>query len=373
MQRKRKLSLSKQVENSANEAVEKSNIELNTKLLIPSGSTLLNCACSGSPFGAFAANSMNTIPRSSQGGKSILMLTMLAECCYDKRFDDYNIIYDDTEFANHFNMAHLFGKLANRIKAPAYFKKEPMFSNTIQDFKAHVQNALNDDKPCIYVLDSLDSLSSSQEIEREYKAAIAKAKKPDEIEKIKTGYQTEKARGINEALRITNGLIEKFNSPLFITQQERANLKTGFGQPEFTTTGGGAPYYYSIHQIWLKKGKTYTDEHLNQKIKIGHKTYAKVMKNKLNGKERECEFDIYNDIGVDDINSCIDYLKSTKKFKQSGKNLIAPQFKFEGVRHELVCKFDDDPIMYKDLQKLIGETWNEVEKAVKIDRKPRFR
>ncbi len=371
--RKRKnKSLSEQVEASAERKVERKK-PIDTSILIPSGSTLLNCACSDNPFGAFVRGSMNTIPGASQGGKSILMLTMLAECCYDKRFDDYNLIYDDTEFANHFDMAHLFGKLKDRIKPPAFDKdNKPLFSYTIQDFKAHAQNILNQNESCIYVLDSLDGLSSDQEIEREYKAALKKAKDPNEIAEIKKGYQTEKARGINEAFRILNGLIEDSKSLLFITQQERANLKTGFGQPEFITTGGGAPFFYSTHQVWLKKGQSFTDECLKQKRKIGHKTYAKVTKNKLLGKERECEFDIYDEIGIDDINSCIDFLKNTGKWKQKGPKLIASEFQFEGIRSDLVHKIEEDFEMYKALQTITGETWNEIEQGIKLNRKKRF-
>jgi len=369
--RKRK-TLTEQIEKSAEKKIER-KAPIDTSILIPSGSTLVNCACSDNPYGAFVRGSINTIPGASQGGKSILMLTMLAECCYDEKFNNYNLIYDDTEFANHFDMAHLFGKLKNRIQSPAFNKnKEPLFSHTIQDFKAYSQNILNQDNPCIYILDSLDGLSSDQEIEREYKAALKKAKKPEDIAEIRKGYLTEKAKGINEAFRILNGLIEDSKSLLFVTQQERANLKTGFGQSEFITSGGAAPFYYSIHQLWLKKGKTYTDEYLNQKRKIGHKVYAKITKNKLLGKERECEFDIYDEIGIDDVNSCIDFLKSTKKWKQKGPNLIAPEFQFEGARDDLVYKIDRDPEMYRELQTIVGGTWNEVEQGIKLNRKKKF-
>jgi len=215
-------------------------------------------------------------------------------------------------------------------------------------------------------------LSSNQEIEREYKAALHKAKNPEEVAEIKKGYQTEKARGINEAFRILNGLIEYSKSLLFITQQERANLGQGFGQPEFITTGGKAPFYYSIHQIWLTKGKTHIKTHLDQKKKIGHKSYAKVTKNKILGKERECEFDIYDEIGIDDINSCIDFLKNTSKWKQKGPNLIAPEFQFEGSRVDLVHKIAEDFGMYGALQVITGEIWNEVEQGIRLNRKRRF-
>lgn len=374
--RKRKdNTLTKQVEASAKRKIEPRK-PIDTSVLIPSSSTMLNCACSDNPLGAFVRGSINTVPGASQGGKSILMLTMLAVCCYDERFDDYNFIYDDTEFANHFDIAHLFGQLNSRIKPPAYDKdNKPLFSHTIQDFKAHSQNILNQGKPCIYILDSLDGLSSDQEIEREYKASLHKAKNPEEVAKIKEGYQTEKARGINEAFRILNGLIEDSKSLLFITQQERANLAQGFGQPEFITTGGRAPFFYSIHQVWLKKGKNYTGTGLNQKRKIGHKSYVKVTKNKLLGKERECEFDIYDEIGIDDINSCIDFLKSTGKWEQRGPHLIPHGFlsKEEKIdRITLIHRIEEDPEMYKALQIIVGEAWSEVEQEIRLNRKRRF-
>ena len=65
--------------------------------LIDSGSTLINCACSDNPDGAFGLGTISTFPGQSQAGKTVLMLTMLALCAKDFRFDNYDLIMDDSE------------------------------------------------------------------------------------------------------------------------------------------------------------------------------------------------------------------------------------------------------------------------------------
>jgi len=137
--KKKEKSISEQVEESANTPVEKRD-PLDTSLLVPSGSTLLNCACSDNPFGAFVLGRIITLPGASAGGKTMQALTMMACCANDKRFDDYDLIYDDGEEALDMDIPYLFGnKLDQRLIAPAYDSEEyPLYSNTIQDFKALV-------------------------------------------------------------------------------------------------------------------------------------------------------------------------------------------------------------------------------------------
>jgi hypothetical protein len=105
--------------------------KIETDILIPSGSTLLNCACSDNPFGAYPLGKIVTIPGGSVSGKTILCLTTFAEANLIKTLDDYDFIYDDIEEALEFDMTYLFGEsVAGRILAPAYDGKEPMYSDT---------------------------------------------------------------------------------------------------------------------------------------------------------------------------------------------------------------------------------------------------
>jgi len=369
--KKKEKSISEQVEESANTPVEKRD-PLDTSLLVPSGSTLLNCACSDNPFGAFVLGRIITLPGASAGGKTMQALTMMACCANDKRFDDYDLIYDDGEEALDMDIPYLFGnKLDQRLIAPAYDSEEyPLYSNTIQDFKAHILNRCKKDTPFIYVLDSLDSLTTDEEIEKEYKAARAKAKDPESKKELAGSYKTEKAKAIGEALRMINGRLKKTKSVLFIVQQLRAKIGVTYGK-KTGTSGGNAPFFYSHHQLWFNKIKAIPKSVKGITRKIGNSTKIEVVKNKLTGKLRDIEIDIYTDLGMDDISSCIDFLVVSGHWKKKKSTIIAHDLDIESSKSKLIEQIENKDL-YHDLQVIVGKVWNEIEEEMRLKRKRRF-
>ena len=372
--RRRPKKLSEQVEESASKKIERKKID--TSILIPSGSTMLNLACTDSPFGAFALGRIVTLPGGSASGKTMLMLTMLAECANNKRFDDYNLIYDDgEETCDGFDIKYLFGnKLENRIIAPQYDANiEPLHSETIQNFKANILSKVKNKESFIYILDSLDSLTSDEELKKEYMQALVKAKDPEAVNELKGSYKTEKAKAIGETLRMINNKIKYTKSALFIVQQERANIGTTFGSKK-TTSGGMAPFFYSTHQVWLNLKAPITKEVKKQNRKIGHKIKISVKKNKITGKLRTIEFDIYYDYGLDDIASCIDFLTSTGHWKKSGQTIVAFELEIllNGTKSTLIRKIEEKGLQ-KELQKITGEVWLKIEESLRLNRAKRFK
>jgi len=380
--RRKRKTLTEQVEESANKEVEPfvDNIGPDPKTitpdrLIPSGATLLNCACSDNPFGAFAKGSINTIPGKSASGKTALMLTMLAACASMPEFDDYELILDDGEAAQSFDLEYLFPVLVGRLKAPRYDGEIPIHSNTIEDFEGNILLRCKAGKPFIHVLDSLDALSSTAEIDREYKNAVKNAKTTEEKEKAKQSYGTEKARIISQTLRMVNGKIKNSDSALFIVQQTKQNLNKIFkSQPNWVTSGGEAPFFYSFHRIYTNSIKNHTDESRNIKHKIGGRTQVQVIKNKLNGKKRTIEFDIYEDLGIDDVASNVDFLKKTNEIKMKGAYMKFPQILGDEQMYRAnLIKFIEKENLEEKVQKIVGEVWNQIEKDIRLsDRKRRF-
>lgn len=365
-------SLSEQVEESANEEVKKRE-PLDISLLAPSGSTLLNCACSDNPFGAFMLGRIITMPGSSAGGKTMLALTMMACCANDDRFKGYELIYDDGEEALDMDIPYLFGeKLDKKLIAPAYDSEDyPLYSNTIQDFKAHILNRCKSDTPFIYVLDSLDSLTTNEELEKEYKQALLKAKDPESIKELAGSYKTEKAKAIGEALRMINGRLKKTKSLLIIVQQLRAKIGVTFGK-KTGTSGGNAPFFYSHHQVWLNKISSIPKVVGNIKRKVGNHIKIEVVKNKLTGKIRDIKIDIYDDLGMDDIGSCIDFLVESGYWKKKGQTIKANDLEIEATRKKLIDQIEDEDL-YHDLQGIVGKAWNEIENDMRLGRKRRFK
>ena len=371
--RRRRSDLTEQVEAAAEKKTERP-APTDTSLLIPSGVTLLNCACSDDPAGAFVLGQIVTLPGGSVGGKTMLAITMLAECSADKRFDEYDLYYDDgEEAASSIDIPYLFGsKLKDRIKAPAYDEEGiPIPSETIQDFKGRILRLVKEsDKPFIYILDSLDALTTAEEIEKEYKKAIAAAKSAEAVSELKGSYKTEKAKHLGEALRMINGKLKKTKSALFIVQQTRDKIGATFGK-QTTTSGGHAPFYYSFHQVWLTKTNNHTRTVGGIKKKIGSRTLAEVTKNKLNGKMQEIEFDIYYDYGIDDVAANVDFLTACKWWKKEKETIIAHDLNMKAGRAGLIEKIEKEQAE-KELQKIIGKAWLEVEESMRIGRSRRF-
>ncbi len=364
-------SLTEQVEESANKEVEK-RPPLDTSLLVSSGATLLNCACSDNPFGAFVLGRIITLPGASAGGKTMMALTMMACCANDERFNDYDLIYDDGEEALDMDIPYLFGKkLDQRLIAPAYDNEEyPIYSNTIQDFKANILNRCKEDIPFIYVLDSLDSLTTNEELEKEYKQALLKLKDPESIKELAGSFKTEKAKAIGEALRMINGRLKKTKSLLVIVQQLRAKIGVTFGK-KTGTSGGNAPFFYSHHQVWFNKVSSIPKTVKGITRKIGNKVKIEVSKNKLTGKLRDIEIHIYTDLGMDDTGSCVDFLVDCKHWTKTKSTIEAVGLNIEGTRNKLIDQIEENGL-YKDLQTIVGKVWNEIEDGMCLGRKKRF-
>lgn len=344
--------------------------------LIPSGVTMINCGCSDNPFGAFVMGSINTIPGKSSSGKTELMLNMLATCAKNKRFDDYELIDDDAEHSMNFDLEYLFPPLVGRLKAPRYDGDVPIFSKTIQNFEANILSYCKGKKPFIYILDSLDSLSSTEEMEREWANALKNMKDKESLRDIQQTYNTEKAKKINEILRMVNSYINKSDSALFIIQQTKQNMnKTGMFDVDWVTSGGEAPFFYSFHRLYLNTGAKITDESRGIKHQIGGTTHCQIIKNKLTGKKRKdgIDFNIYDDFGIDDIDSCIDFLKRTGEFYMEGSYMVAPGISNQKMYRKDLISFIEKENAETELQKIVGKVWNEIEDDIRLkDRKRRF-
>lgn len=354
----------------ASPEISREKTVVNVRDLYPSGSTLLNLACSDSHRGAFKLGTIVTLPGSSSSGKSMLAETALACGVYDPRFRDYALIRDDAEAAYSFDTCYLFGEGAGeRIIEPPNG-----CSNTIQQFTANILSLTKKEKPVVYVLDSLDSLSSDEELEKEMRKALAMAKSEEAAKKIAGSYGTEKAKILGQTLRMINQELERTRSLLFIVQQIRQKLNAmPFGSP-WTTSGGEAPFFYSSHQVWLNK----TGSIKAKDRKIGTRVKAEVKKNKLNGKLRDCEFDIFYDLGVDNIGSMVDWMLKEKFWERKGGTVYAEGLGLEGTRPSttgatgtLVEQIEEQNLEGA-LSKLVAECWREIEDSLMLNRKPRF-
>lgn len=342
--------------------------------LYPTGATMLNLCCSGTAKGGYSLGGIVTVPGSSSAGKSMLALTSMAEGVYDPRFKGYKFIRDDAEVSDQFDTGYLFGpEFVKRVESP------PLgYSNTIEDFEHNIMTVIKKDKhPVIYHLDSLDSLSSTAELDKELKKSLAAAKSQAAVDAIKGSYGMEKAKILGTILRMVNQELEKTNSLLMIVQQLRAKIGATQWESPWCTSGGEAPFFYSTHQVWLMGAGAIKSE----KVEIGNSVNVKVKKNKLTGKKRECRFNIFTDYGVDDIGSMVDWLLEVGEWKKGEGGNINAGTLMEGLKGTrpadagstgtLIPQIEEHGLI-ENLRELVEYYWGEREERLRTGRAPRF-
>ena len=335
-------------------------------LWVPTGSILFNLACSDKWNGGYKTGTMNNIIGDSSAGKSILVLSGMAEAANMRKFKDYRFIYDDAEYANSFDMNNLFGSaFTNRLENP-YKNMEGSIS--IEQFSDTIHTELDKGQPIIYTLDSFDAIDSDNEIEKESKNR--KGRLAGNNSKVKGTFDMTKQKKASQIFRQICSKLKKTNSLLLIISQTRANLDA-FSFKKHTRSGGYALKFYASIEAWLAHKAALTKTKNKKKYKIGGDTLTKVEKNKLTGKKREVPLTIYYDYGIDDISSCIDFLLENEWWDTKKKTIIAPEFGIDCTKEKLIKTIEEE-LSKKVLFKTVQECWNDIEKSLKLNRRSKF-
>lgn len=341
---------------------KKSKAPLQPKDLLSTGSTLLNLALTSRPNGGLVKGKYFFFVGDSSSGKTFLTLTCLAEASINPNFDDYRFIYDNVEDGALMDFTRYFGSaVAKRVEPPC----EDGASESIEDFYYNIDDAIEDGRPFIYILDSMDALTSKEEGDKfeEQKTAHRKGKEAA------GSYGDGKAKKNSANLRRVVHKLKKSGSILIIINQTRDNL--GFGFDKKTRSGGRSLRFYACAELWSSVVKKLSKTVRGSKRQIGIISKIQIKKNRLTGKEWEVEIPLYHSFGIDDIGSCVDYLVAEKHWSETKGIVKAPEFEFKGSREKLIRHIEENDL-YKDLQEMVREVWNDVEEACKVKRKSRY-
>ena len=335
---------------------------------VSTGSALLNLALSDRTDGGYVLGKIVNEVGDRSSGKTFKCLTTLAEAAHSPAFNDYELVFDDAEAANEFNLVKLFGqRTADRIQPPNLDRESPEHSKTVQDFQGYLNKLLKADKPFIYILDSLDAISADEEIE--HAEAVQKAR--DAGKEAKGSYGMQKAKHMSIMLRLIAAAIKKTQSLLIIISQTRDNVDP-MSFTRKNRAGGRALEFYCSYESWLAvTGKLTTK--INDKARmIGITTRVKISKNKFNGKIREIDLPIYYDLGVDDIGACIDFLINEKRWPKNGAGIVdAHELRLFMTRTKLIERIEENDLI-EALHKVTQDEWESIENKLKLDRRPRY-
>jgi len=293
-------------------------------------------------------------------------LTCMAEAGRNAAFEEYRLIFDDVESGALMDLKRFFGAaVAGRIEPPAGTRVEPVYSTTIEEFYFHLDDVLESGKPAIYVLDSMDGLSS--ETERDYfakhKEAIRKGKE------IAGTYGDGKAKLNSMRIRQVLPRIRETGSILIIISQTRDDL--GFGPAKRTRSGGRALRFYATIEIWSRVRGVITRTVRGKPRQIGVWVELEVKKNRVSGRNRAVYVPIYYTYGIDDVGACVRWLCEEGYWKSERKIVTAPDFDFKGREADLVRHIEKVDGVER-LKMIVQDVWDEIEAACELKRAPRY-
>ena len=261
------------------------------------GCKLLDLVVGGSKgvFG-FPAGKFINIVGDKSAGKTFLSNEIIASAYHSIEKGKFKWVYDDCESGYSFDTESMYGFNIMPVDSVHSTTVEEAFCN-ISDFA----DSLKKNQCGIYVLDSLDSLTSVEQDERaeDRLKAFHNDKTFD-----KGTYGMGKQKYLSQEFfpQLCSKIQDK-NILVIIISQIRENVDM-FSFEKFSRSGGKAMDFYAHTVLWLATAKKI----LKKGTPVGVVVKAKVTKSKTARPFRECFFNFLYDYGLDDIGSSVDYL-----------------------------------------------------------------
>ncbi len=305
---------------------------------ISTGCALLDCVLGG----GWALGRVGNTVGDTSVGKTLAMIEAAAN--FAMQYPKGKIWYREAEAAFDVGYAESVGLPEKRVD----FGPDGIDTlwNTIEDIWEDLEHQIDYCKskkvPGLYIVDSLDALSSRAELAR------------------KVGQPTfggEKAKAISEMFRRNVRGLREANIHLNIVSQVRDKIGWTVG-PKVTRSGGKALNFYATHILWLTRLKDIVQTVRGLKRPYGVLVRADGRKNKIAAPHRACEFVLRFGFGIDDLDASLKFLEQQKQL-----NLI-------GMTASKVDDFFDDvmglpPSEYRSelnrVSAAVLQAWNEVE------------
>lgn len=300
-----------------------------------SGCALLDCVMGG----GWPRGRVSNVVGDFSTGKTQLAIEACAN--YALVVPDGKIVYCETEAAFDQGYAQRVGLPADRVLFPngqesgiAIDTVEKLIKD-IDKRLAKVQHGM------LYVVDSMDAISDEAEKARDLDKGTYGAAKP---------------KLLSEFFRTRGAEMARKDVTLLIVSQVRDAIGVLWGKKQ-RRSGGKALDFYSSLVVWLAKVKTIERTVKKVKRAVGVQIRAKAEKNKVGTPNQDCEFPIYFNFGIDDVEAAFDWFEETGLLKVAHEAI--------GFGHPDIAKMD--PKEYRraraKLNKFVREAWADVDEA----------
>jgi len=270
-------------------------------------------------------------------GKTLLVTETATN--YKIKYPRRKIRYRETERAFLMSYARAIGAPVDSIDfgrqdAPPMRTVEDLYEEL--DYRIrHVENGGE-----LFIVDSLDALTSRAAMKRSLDQG---------------SYAMERAKLMSKLFTDLNDPMERAGITLMIVSQERDKINARFGRKS-TRSGGRALDFYASQIVWLAQtGKIYREVN---KIKrpVGINVLAMTDKNKVGLPFRQVGFPILFAWGMDDVSSCLDWLKSTGGIGDAMGNLNDTAFR------KMIREGSGDwKGAIAHMHKVVEERWDQIE------------
>lgn len=313
---------------------------------ISSGSTNLNLALTNTLDNGYLIGKIVNLVGDKQLGKSLLCLEAMMYAYYILRKKyDIRLIYNDVESALDKENAAAIGFPVKDVE----FVKSPTIEHWYKDMETVIKSSDNYDL-VIYVLDSLDALSTETELEQSMEEKT---------------FGMDKQKKLSEFFRKLTQKIDNKNILLLVVSQIRENIGVSFGD-KYRRSGGKALDFYASQIVWLhNKGQM-----KNGTVTTGIEVKAKVKKNRAWRPFREADFNILFEHGIDNIGSMVDFLIDNKFYLKSGNGKIT--YGAETYSREDFIQLVENTNKEQEVREAVKLMWDKIEDDAKIIRKPKY-
>lgn len=255
---------------------------------IPSGCTLLDCVLGG----GWVLGRVENVIGDTSSGKTLLAIEACANMV--RNYSKGKVYYRESESAFDLSYAAQIGLPVGQVDfGPKGVKSRwRTIEAVFEDLKAVAEEHAKKNIPGLYVIDSLDALSSETALKR---------KATD------NSFHLEKQKVL---AHLFEQLISEFKAAqltIMIISQVRDRIGFVVGE-KHRRSGGHSLDFYSSHLLWLKHLKTLTATRHGEKRATGILVQANCKKNKIAAPHRKCVFPIRFGFGIDDIEASVEWL-----------------------------------------------------------------